>query len=184
AIAQDDVKRILSFHIVSQIGYMIFGLGLFTVAGLAATVFYVVHHILIKTTMFMVGGLIEERTGTAAIRHLGGMLHTSPFHAALFLIPALSLAGEPPLSGFVAKLTLIQSGLEVGAYVPVSVALFVSILALFAMTKVWAGEFWGAPEPPPPMAELLESSRPRFPPLMFGSTAALVAASRLYVVAA
>lgn len=83
AIAQDDVKRILSFHIVSQIGYMIFGLGLFTVAGLAATVFYVVHHILIKTTLFMVGGLIEERTGTAALRHLGGMLHTSPFLSTL-----------------------------------------------------------------------------------------------------
>jgi multicomponent Na+:H+ antiporter subunit D len=63
AIAQDDVKRILSFHIISQIGYMIFGLGLFTVAGLAATVFYVVHHIIVKTTLFLVGGLIEERPG-------------------------------------------------------------------------------------------------------------------------
>ncbi|HEX7100062.1 MAG TPA: Na+/H+ antiporter subunit D [Acidimicrobiia bacterium] len=184
AIAQDDVKRILSFHIVSQIGYMIFGLGLFSVAGLAATVFYIVHHIVIKTTLFMVGGLIEERTGTAALRRLGGMLHTSPFLAALFLIPALSLAGVPPLSGFVAKLTLIQSGLAVGAYVTVTVALVVSILTLFSMTKIWAGVFWGAPEAPPPMPEGLESTRPRFPPLMVGSTAALVGASLLFVVVA
>ena len=184
AIAQDDVKRILSFHIVSQIGYMIFGLGLFTVAGLAATVFYIVHHIVIKTTLFMVGGLIEERTGTAALRRRGGMLHTSPFLAALFLIPALSLAGVPPLSGFVAKLTLIQSGLQVGAYVTVGVALFVSILTLFSMTKIWAGVFWGAPDEAPPLPEGLETTRPKLPPLMVGSTAALVGASLLFVVAA
>src|SRR5690606_1515478 len=150
AIAQDDVKRILSFHIVSQIGYMIFGLGLFTVAGLAATVFYVVHHIIIKTTLFLVGGLIEERTGTGALRKLGGLVHSNPLMATLFLIPALSLAGIPPMSGFVAKLTLVQSGLEVGAYVTVAVSLAVSILTLFSMTKIWAGVFWGAPDDPPP----------------------------------
>src|SRR5690606_11712226 len=141
AIAQNDVKRILSFHIVRQIGYMIFGLGLFTTAGLAATDFYVVHHIVVKTTLFLVGGLIEERAGTGELRRLGGLQHSSPFIAALFLIPALSLAGVPPMSGFVAKLSLVQSGLAAGANVTVAVSLAVSILTLFSMTKIWAGAF-------------------------------------------
>ena len=67
AIAQDDVKRILSFHIVSQIGYMMMGLGLFTVAGLAGAVFYIVHHIVVKTTLFLVGGLIEHAGGSSRL---------------------------------------------------------------------------------------------------------------------
>jgi multicomponent Na+:H+ antiporter subunit D len=184
AIAQDDVKRILSFHIISQIGYMIFGLGLFTIAGLAATVFYVVHHILIKTTLFLVGGLIEERTGTGQLRRLGGMVHTAPLLAVLFLVPALSLAGIPPLSGFVAKLTLIQSGMEVGAYLTVGVALFVSILTLFSMTKIWAGVFWGSPDEPMPIPMARQGPRLRSPRLMTASTATLVVASLVFVVAA
>jgi multicomponent Na+:H+ antiporter subunit D len=184
AIAQNDVKRILSFHIVSQIGYMIFGLGLFTAAGLAATVFYVVHHILIKTTLFLVGGLIEERTGTGALRRLGGMLHSSPLLAVLFLLPALSLAGIPPLSGFVAKLTLVQSGLEAGAYLTVTVSLAVSILTLFSMTKIWAGVFWGSADQPPPLPTALHGPRVRLPRLMVSSTAFLVVAGVAFVIAA
>lgn len=184
AIAQNDVKRILSFHIISQIGYMIFGLGLFTVAGLAATVFYVVHHILIKTTLFLVAGLIEERTGTGQLRRLGGMMHTAPVLAVLFLLPALSLAGIPPLSGFVAKLILIQSGMAAGAYLTVAVALGVSILTLFSMTKIWAGVFWGSPDEPTPVPVARQGPRLRSPRLMMASTATLVVASLVFVVAA
>jgi multicomponent Na+:H+ antiporter subunit D len=180
AISQNDVKRILSFHIISQIGYMIFGLGLFTVAGIAATVFYVVHHIVVKTTLFLVGGLIEERTGTSAIRDIGGLLHLSPMLAALFLLPALSLAGIPPLSGFVAKLTLVQSGLEAGAFVTVGVSLAVSILTLFSMTKIWGGVFLG----PLDDGTLARAEGRRFPALMVAPTAFLVVASLAYVVAA
>jgi multicomponent Na+:H+ antiporter subunit D len=180
AIAQDDVKRILSFHIISQIGYMIFGLGLFTVAGLAATVFYVVHHIIVKTTLFLVGGLIEERTGTSALRKLSGLLHLSPLLGVLFLLPALSLAGIPPLSGFVAKLALVQSGLEIGSYATVAVALTVSALTLFSMTKIWAGVFWGPLESVPPPSPV--AGRSGFPSLMLAPTVVLVLASVAFVI--
>ena len=184
AIAQDDVKRILSFHIISQIGYMIFGLGLFTVLGLAATVFYVVHHIIVKTTLFLVGGLIEEGTGTAALRRLGGLLHVSPMVSVLFLLAALSLAGIPPLSGFIAKLALIQAGLAVGSHLIVAVAIFVSALTLFSMVKIWAGVFWGSAEELPPIQDSLTTSRLRLPRLMVASTGVLVAASIAFVIAA
>jgi multicomponent Na+:H+ antiporter subunit D len=184
AIAQDDVKRILSFHIISQIGYMIFGLGLFTVAGLAAAVFYVVHHIIVKTALFLVGGLIEESSGTAALQRLGGLLHVSPPLAALFLIPALSLAGIPPFSGFVAKLTLIQAGLEIGSDVVVGVAIAVSALTLFSMLKIWSGVFWGTADEPPPDPDSIGRRGLALPRLMWTATGVVVAASVGFVIAA
>ncbi len=109
AIAQDDVKRILSFHIVSQIGYMVMGLGLFTVAGLAGAIFYIVHHIVVKTTLFLTGGLIEHAGGSSRLSRLGDMVRTAPVIAVLFGIPALSLAGIPPFSGFVAKFAVLDA---------------------------------------------------------------------------
>jgi multicomponent Na+:H+ antiporter subunit D len=153
AIAQDDIKRILSFHIVSQIGYMIMGIALFTPAGIAATVLYVVHHIAVKTALFLVGGLIEESEGTGSLRRIGGLARTRPVLAALFLPVALSLAGLPPFSGFVAKLALVEAGLAVGSWPIVAVSLLVSLLTLVSMAKIWNGAFWGEPEGPPVLPE-------------------------------
>jgi multicomponent Na+:H+ antiporter subunit D len=150
AIAQSDIKRILSFHIISQIGYMVFGLALASLAGLAATVFYVVHHIVVKTSLFLVGGLVEADVGTGKLERIGGLVHRRGFLAALFLVPALSLAGIPPFSGFIGKLGLIQAGFDGGADVVVAVSLLVSLLTLFSMTKIWGGAFWGSPEPATP----------------------------------
>lgn len=175
AIAQNDVKRILSFHIVSQIGYMIFGLALFSAAGLAATIFYIGHHIVVKTTLFLVAGLIEEREGTAALDRLGGMVRRQPLLAGLFLLSGLSLAGIPPFSGFIAKLTLVQAGVAAGTDVVVAVSLVVSLLTLFSITKIWAGVFWGEPED----AGLQVRPHPSvaLPRLMVVPTVALVAIS-------
>jgi multicomponent Na+:H+ antiporter subunit D len=156
AIAQNDIKRILSFHIVSQIGYMVMGLGLFTLAGLAGAIFYIVHHIVVKTALFLVGGMVEHVTGTAALSRLAGMARRAPAVAVLFAIPALSLAGIPPLSGFVAKLALVEAGLAIGQGGIVAVSLLVSLLTVFSMAKIWAGAFWGDPREPaePVPAEL------------------------------
>ena len=99
AIAQSDVKRILSFNIVSHIGFMVMGLGLFTVTGLAAAVFYTVHHIVAKTSMFLTGGLIEHVGGSGRLSRLGGMVRTAPVVAVLFLVPALSPRRHPAAVG-------------------------------------------------------------------------------------
>jgi multicomponent Na+:H+ antiporter subunit D len=144
AVAQTDVKRLLSFHIVSQIGYMVMGLGLFTVAGVAGAIVFTVHQMLVKTALFLVGGLVEEKRGTGRLSRLGGLARTEPFLAVLFLLSALSLAGIPPLSGFVGKLALVEAGLDDGSYVVVGVSLAVSLLTLFSMNKIWSNAFWGA----------------------------------------
>ncbi len=168
AIAQGDIKRILSFHIVSQIGYMIMGLGFFTVAGIAAAVLFIVHQIVVKTVMFLVGGLVETASGTGKLRDVDGLLHRFPVIAVLFLPAALSLAGLPPFSGFVGKLALLEAGFDAQRWVVVGVSLLASLLTLFSMTKIWAGAFWGAPS-----ANL--TRRP--PRMMLAATGALVVVS-------
>ncbi len=145
ALAQDDVKRILSFHIVSQIGYMLMGLGLFTLAGITGAILFLIHHMPVKTLLFLVGGLIEEREGTSALDKIGGLAGRQPLLAVLFAVPALSLAGIPPFSGFVAKLALVDAGIAAVSIPIVVVALVNSVLTLLSMVKIWVGVFWGTP---------------------------------------
>lgn len=160
AAAQHDFRRILSFHIVSQIGYMIMGLGLFTPLAIAGSVFYIMHHIIVKTNLFLVSGVVHYLRGTGELKDLGGFYRARPYLAILFLIPAMSLAGIPPLSGFFAKLTLIVAGLREGAWAIVAAALAVSLLTLYSMTKIWGEVFWKA-DPNPGADAPLESGRYR-----------------------
>ncbi len=142
AAAQYDFRRILSFHIISQIGYMIMGLGLFSPLAIAGGVFYLIHHIIVKTNLFFVSGVIKNIRGTYDLKKLGGIYKLYPIFGLLFLIPALSLAGIPPLSGFWAKFTVIKAGLELNEYTIVIVSLIVGLLTLYSMTKIWNEVFW------------------------------------------
>jgi len=142
AAAQMDTRRILSFHIVSQIGYMIMGLGLFTPLAVAGSVFYLVHHIIVKANLFLVSGLAAGALGQYGLKASGGLYRYRGWMAALFFIPAFSLAGVPPLSGFWAKLVLVQAGLDAGQYVLVATAIAVSFLTLYSMSKIWNEVFW------------------------------------------
>ena len=143
AVAQNDVRRILSFHIISQVGYMIMGLGLFTPLALAGSIFYIVHHIIVKTNLFLVSGVIARLERTLDLKKLGGLYHSAPALSLIFVIPAFSLAGIPPLSGFWAKFALVWASLKIEHYAIAAVALAVSLLTLYSMTKVWANVFWG-----------------------------------------
>jgi multicomponent Na+:H+ antiporter subunit D len=145
AVAQYDFRRLLAFHIVSQIGYLLMGLGLFTAAALAGTVYFMVHVIIAKSALFLVSGVVALLRETYDLKKLGGLSESHPWVAVLFIVPALSLAGIPPLSGFFAKLALIRAGLEIEQYAIVAAALAVSILTLFSMTKIWAEAFWKEP---------------------------------------
>ena len=142
AAVQFDFRRILSFHIISQIGYMIMGLALFSQVAIAGVLFFIVHNILAKTNLFLVSGIVRHLHGTFALKSLGGLYRSEPFLAFTFIISALSLAGLPPLSGFWAKFLLVKAGLELEGWIIVGVALFVSLLTLFSMTKIWAEAFW------------------------------------------
>ncbi|MGN2635534.1 Na+/H+ antiporter subunit D [Nocardia takedensis] len=145
AIAQSDIRRLLSFTLVSHIGYMVFGVGLGSAAGLAGALYYVAHHILVQTTLFLVVGLIERQAGSTSLRRLGGLAAASPVLAVLFLIPALNLGGIPPFSGFIGKVALLQAGAADGsvlAWVLVGGAVVTSLLTLYVAARTWAKAFW------------------------------------------
>ena len=197
ALAQTDIKRILSFILVSHIGYMIFGLGLATEAGLTATVYYVAHHITVQTALFLVTGLIENRAGTANIDRLGSLAKVSPFVSVLFLVPALNLGGIPPFSGFLGKVGLLRGGVEQAtplAYTLVGVSLLVSLLTLLVVVRVWTRAFWRRVEdvehPPAQLVAAYERAvargerpRPLEPGLVLPTTA-LVGLTLVFTVAA
>jgi multicomponent Na+:H+ antiporter subunit D len=183
AIAEDDIRRILSFTIVSQIGYMVMGLGFFTLAGVAAVIYSIVHHIVVKTALFLVGGLIDHASGSSRLSRIGGMVRTTPFLATLFLLSALSLVGIPPLSGFISKFALVDAGIADRQFIVVAVSLLVSLLTLFSMTRIWMGAFWSPPEDGTP-APAIRTSRGGGPALMVAPTAALVACSLAVAAAA
>jgi len=158
AVAQNEFRRILSFHIVSQVGYMIMGLGLFTPLALTGSILYIIHHIIAKTNLFLISGAASHLKGNYDLKKLGGLYGSAPLLSALFLIAAFALAGLPPLSGFWAKFLLIKAGLDAAEYTIVTVALAVSLLTLYSMTKIWNEVFWKAP--PQTDGSQLESANP------------------------
>ena len=144
AAVQWNVRQILSFHIISQIGYMLMGLAIATQAALLGAAFYIVHHIIVKANLFLLAGAIQRAGGTDDLKKSGGLLRSHPWLAVLFLIPALSLAGLPPLSGFWAKFLVIEPSLREEMGWLAAVALVVGLLTLFSMSKIWMEAFWKA----------------------------------------
>ncbi len=145
ALAQNDIKRLLSFTLVSHIGYMIFGIALGNELGLSGAIFYMVHHILVQTALFLVAGLIERQAGSSSLRRLGSLAKDAPLLGLLFLIPALNLGGIPPFSGFLGKIMLLEAAAEVNtptAWILVVGAIVTSLLTLYTMILVWAKAFW------------------------------------------
>jgi len=145
AVAQADIKRMLSFTLVSHIGFMILGVALGSAVGTAAAIYYIVHHIIVQTTLFLAAGLIERQGGSTSINKLGGLLAASPIIAVMFFLPALNLGGIPPFSGFIGKLGLFEAAAEQGtwlAYLLIGAGALVSLLTLYALVRVWNMAFW------------------------------------------
>ncbi len=145
AIAQSDIKRLLSFTLVSHIGYMVFGIALSTELGMSGAIFYVAHHILVQTALFLVVGLIERQAGASALQRLGGLAAASPLLAFVFLVPALNLGGIPPFSGFIGKVALLEAGSQVGsvlAWILLAGSVITSLLTLYVVARVWTKAFW------------------------------------------
>jgi multicomponent Na+:H+ antiporter subunit D len=157
ALAQTDFRRALAFQHISHVGYMMMGLGLYTGLALAGSVFYIIHHIIVKTNLFLMTGVTQRLKGSFDLRKLGGLYRAYPGVALLFFIPAFSLAGVPPLSGFFAKLALIEAGLDAKEYAIVAAALGVGLLTVLVMARIWAEAFWKpAPETSAPGAADVE----------------------------
>ncbi len=145
AVTQRDLRRLLSFLVVSGVGFMLMGLSLFTAVAIGAGVFYLLQDAVAKTAFFLVAGLMRRIGGSFDLDELGGLSRASPVVIPLFAIPALSLAGIPPMSGFVAKIGLVTAGFAVGEWLLVGAALLASFLTLLAVARAWAAAFWKTP---------------------------------------
>ncbi|MCX6503364.1 MAG: Na+/H+ antiporter subunit D [Microbacterium sp.] len=151
AVAQAELKRILSFTLVSHIGYMVFGIAIATPAAIGATIYYMVHHIVVQTTLFLAVGLVERRAGTTSITKLRGLMRTAPVIAVLYFIPAVNLGGLPPFSGFIGKYALFDAAAAEGT--PLMIVLIVagvitSLLTLYALMRAWNMGFWREDDAP------------------------------------
>ncbi|MCM3694982.1 Na+/H+ antiporter subunit D [Microbacterium oleivorans] len=145
AVAQAELKRILSFTLVSHIGYMVFGLAIATPASLGATIYYMVHHIVVQTTLFLAVGLVERRAGSTSILKVKGLMKAAPVLAVLYFIPAINLGGLPPFSGFIGKYALFNAAAEVGTplmYALIVAGIMTSLLTLLALMRAWNLAFW------------------------------------------
>lgn len=181
AIAQSELKRMLSFTLVSHIGYMLMGVGLATVAGFSGAIFYTSHHITIQSALFLVAGLVALIGGTTSLETLNGLSISAPLVGVLFFVPAMNLAGIPPFSGFIGKYGLLQAAVDIGtpiAWILVAASVVTSLLTLYAMAKAWNRAFWGAPRPLAAAAasesgEEIQTSHK----VMIGATAGLITLS-------
>jgi multicomponent Na+:H+ antiporter subunit D len=133
---------VLSFNLVGHIGFTTVGLALWTPFALAASIFYMLHHIVVITTLYLVSGLFLRLRRSTHFSSIGGVYRTHPSVALLAMIPIFSLAGVPPLSGFIAKLAVIEAALEVDSAWLAAVALAVSLMTLLSMARLWDEAFW------------------------------------------
>ncbi|WP_299037503.1 proton-conducting transporter membrane subunit [uncultured Pseudokineococcus sp.] len=152
AVGEHDVTAVLVAHMVSQVGYLLTGLGLATTAGTAAVVVFLVQYVLVKAALLMVAGALETRYGTGRLDDLGSLAHREPVLAAAFALSAAALVGLPPTSGFVGKLGLVTAAGEDGRWVTAAVLVAVSLLTLVSMLKLWDRVFWGPAEAAPALA--------------------------------
>lgn len=183
AMAVNTIRRVLSFHIISQVGYMVMGLGLaasadpvFAGFGMAAGILYLVHHMIVKTALLMAGGAaeMEVQSGSLLKMTLSGLVTRRPLLAVIFFTAAFSLAGIPPSSGFISKLSLLQRAMQGELWIIAAVSLVVSALTLMSMARLWQKAFWGSSGAPIYPRAPLAQSRSRWLTLVpIGSLVAL-----------
>ena len=142
ALVQTNMRKMFSYMIVCHIGYMIGGLGMFTVAAISGAIFYLIHDIIVKTNLFLVGGLVYKINGEVDMKKMGGIYDRYPILSLLIAVPLFSLIGIPPLSGFWPKINLMQESFSTSNYFLLGCIIFGSFITLFVITRFWSEAFW------------------------------------------
>lgn len=142
AISHTNIRRILSYHVIASIGFMLIGLGLGSALAMSASIFYMIQGILIKALLFMIVGMVEKRGNSSELAQLGGLYRSSPGLSILFLLVALALVGIPPLSGFWAKLMVLEAGVLQESWWMIGIVLLTSLLTFIPLMRIWFEAFW------------------------------------------
>lgn len=143
AVSRSSIPGILSYHTLSQVGYIALALSLSTPLAIAAGIFFMVHNMVVKSSLFLIGGIADRYCGSPHLKFMGGIWVTAPFLGILFIIQSFSLSALPPFSGFWGKYLLFFEGMTLGAYTAISIALGTSFFTLYSMIKIWNAAFIG-----------------------------------------
>ncbi|MFP9130364.1 Na+/H+ antiporter subunit D [Niallia sp. BSM11] len=145
ALAFSDIKKIIIYNIIIAVGVILFGISAMTPDSLTGSVFYLIHDMIIKATLFLLVGIMISITGTSNLKEISGLIKQYPGLAWTFFLSALSLAGIPPLSGFIGKLLIVKGGFEAENYLGAAIVLLSSLLILLSIMKIFINGFWGTP---------------------------------------
>ena len=144
ALRQDDLKRLLAFHSVSQMGYILSGIGLGTYLGVYGGLFHLLNHTIFKSLLFLsVGSLIFASGGLRHISQMSGLARRMPITATCFFVGALAMGGMPPFNGFMSKLTLFLAFVDRGLYWAAAIGMLTSLLTLACLVHAGYLVFWG-----------------------------------------
>ncbi|NCU17663.1 Na+/H+ antiporter subunit D [Pallidibacillus pasinlerensis] len=138
-----DVRKILTYNVIISVGFIVAGLVSMTEAGLMGSIYYLIHDMIIKALVFLIGGTIILLTGTSNLREISGLIRRHPALGWMFFIGALSMVGIPPLSGFLGKVFITQGTFEIGYFWLGGIGLLASLFILFSMIKLFMNAFWG-----------------------------------------
>lgn len=143
AIGFGDLRKIITYNVVISVGFIMLGLVSFTHEGLMGSIYYLLHDILIKALIFLIGGTVIHLTGTSRLKDISGLIRLNPQLGWMFFIAVLSMVGIPPLSGFLGKVFTIQGTFEAGYYWLGGIGLLASLFILYSMIKMFMNVFWG-----------------------------------------
>ncbi len=143
AVAYWDIRSILAYNVIISVGFIVSGLAVFTSGAVVGAIYYLIHDMAMKALLFLLGGTIINIVGTSKLKEISGLIRNHPLLGWMFLIVAFSLAGVPPLSGFIGKVLIIQEGLATEFYWLATVGLISSLMIIYSLIKIFMNAFWG-----------------------------------------
>jgi NADH:ubiquinone oxidoreductase subunit 5 (subunit L)/multisubunit Na+/H+ antiporter MnhA subunit len=158
ALVQKDYKKLLSFHAISQVGYMILGIGTGVPIGVAGGLFHMLNHAMYKCTLFLTGGAVEKEAGTTELKKLGGLFKAMPITAVCFWIAAFSISGVPPFNGFVSKEMVFHGAFETGHIIFPIAAWIGAIFTFASFLKLGHSTYFGQKNPETPNQKVKETN--------------------------
>ncbi|MFD2759492.1 Na+/H+ antiporter subunit D [Lentibacillus juripiscarius] len=143
ALSTSNIKLIIAYNIIPAIGFILMGIGVFNQFALSGSIYYLIHDMLIKASLFLLAGTVVYAAGTSDLRKFSGLIHYYPFLGWLLFLSAFVLAGIPPFSGFIGKLLLLKGALASREVAIVIIGLLTSLLILYSIMKIFINGFWG-----------------------------------------
>src|SRR5699024_3416372 len=143
AVAYNDIRYIVAYNVIIAVGFILVGLAVSTTTAFEGSIFYLVHDMIVKALLYLLAGTMITLTGTARVGSISGLIRNYPVLGWLFFIVILSLAGIPPLSGFIGKVLIGQGTIDSGAYILLTLSFVSALFVLYSLLRIFMNCFWG-----------------------------------------